>query len=44
MNADVVHAHGMRAGALAALALRPFAGSGLPPRRAGRATGRPRWW
>lgn len=25
-NADVVHAHGMRAGALAALALRPFAG------------------
>ena len=27
MNADVVHAHGMRAGALAALALRPFAGS-----------------
>ncbi len=25
MNADVVHAHGMRAGALAALALRPFA-------------------
>ena len=26
MRADVVHAHGMRAGALAALALRPFAG------------------
>ena len=25
MNTDVVHAHGMRAGALAALALRPFA-------------------
>ncbi len=41
MHTDVVHAHGMRAGALAALALRPFAGqrpfaarrwpSGRPP-------------
>ncbi len=31
MAPDVVHAHGMRAGALAALALRPDSGPGRPP-------------
>src|SRR5262245_36173920 len=30
MAADVVHAHGMRAGALAALALRPYPGARRP--------------